>query len=172
MTRWKSFNHRGDYTETLVDEVNQLYIQQNLAMITKVPVPIKVIEIGEGVINKAFFEKKSTVDYIGMCQGFGLCFDVKETNQKYLPLKNIHEHQVAYMNQFKEQGGWSFLICHFKITGDFYLVPLELLNHYWFESKRQSIPLDAMNKEGYLIPMDQGLPNYLSAFNAYISNKK
>lgn len=172
MTRWKNFNHRGDYTETLIDEINQLYERQEMAMVTKVPVPIKVIEIGDGMISKAFFEKKSTVDYIGMCQGFGLCFDVKETNQKYLPLKNIHEHQIVYMNTFQKQGGWAFIICHLKVSGDFYLIPMELLNYYWYESTRQSIPLDAMVEKGYPIPMEQGLPNYLSAFNSYISAKK
>ncbi len=38
-------------------------------------------------ISKGFFEERSTVDYIGLVQGYPICFDAKETKLKTLPVK-------------------------------------------------------------------------------------
>ena len=49
-------------------------------------------------ITLAYFEKQSTVDYIGVAQGIPIAFDAKETAGKSLPLQNIHAHQMAFMS--------------------------------------------------------------------------
>jgi recombination protein U len=164
--------HRGDTTETLINLVNDLYDRQGLAIITKIPTPIKVLKLHLGKIVEAFFEDKSTVDYNGMVQGYGICFDAKETDKDYLPLSNIHQHQVDYMNKYAHQKGYSFIICHFKQHGMFYLIPLEVINEYWDNAKKggdKSIPMKALDNR-YLIPVKNGLPNYLSALNTYIND--
>ena len=71
------------------------------------------------------FEKKSSVDYIGVAQGIPICFDAKETRQKSLPLKNIHEHQINFMESFEKQQGISFLIVHFLLNGKYFLLPFK-----------------------------------------------
>jgi len=174
MTRWNSTGHRGDGTENLIDEINKLYKKNNLAIVTKVPVPIKVLKIKKGKITEAFFEKKSTVDYQGVVQGYPICFDVKETNNKSLPLKNIHQHQITYMNSIRNQKGYSFILCHFKSCRKFYLIPIEKINQYWNTMQnggRKSIPIDDLD-EKYLIKSENGLPNYLSALNIYLKSCK
>ena len=40
---------------------------------------------------------KSTVDYIGAVQGIPVCFDAKECGGADVPLRNIHPHQIAFM---------------------------------------------------------------------------
>ena len=79
-------------------------------MIEKIPTPIKPVELDKKKhnISRAYFEKKSSVDYIGVAQGIPICFDAKETRQKSLPLKNIHEHQINFMESFEKQQGISF----------------------------------------------------------------
>lgn len=54
-------------------------------------------------ITLAYFEQKSTVDYIGAVQGIPVCFDAKECNTDTFPLANIHEHQVEFMRCFENR---------------------------------------------------------------------
>ena len=82
-------------------------------------------------ITLAYFDKQSTVDYIGAAQGVPICFDAKEAAQKRLPLQNIHEHQIKFMEDFSRQGGVSFLLVNFTGEGEFFLLPLEVLKFYW-----------------------------------------
>ena len=56
-------------------------------------------------ITLAYFEQKSTVDYIGAVQGIPVCFDAKECNTDTFPLATVHPHQVAFMEQFEKQEG-------------------------------------------------------------------
>ena len=80
MTAWRSSGHKGDALEDLILLTNEFYHQQRLARIDKVPTPVKVISIDDkAMITKAFFEKKSTVDFTGLIQGVGVAFDAKET---------------------------------------------------------------------------------------------
>ncbi|MCT4585553.1 MAG: Holliday junction resolvase RecU [Peptostreptococcaceae bacterium] len=177
MTRWNSLNsrHRGDDTEELINQANEQYEKSNLALIKKMPVPIKVIEIDKKIITKAFFEEKSIVDYMGLCQGYPVAFDAKETNNKSLPLKNIHSHQIDFMNKFKIQGGFSFLIINFKFYKELYLLPIEILLKIYRDSLdggRKSIPYKEMNKRYEIKYNKNGYINYLSALNNYIVDRE
>jgi len=172
LTRWKSFGHKGDMTENLIEHVNSIYERKGMALITKMPVPVKVTKIGSGRIVEAYFEKRSTVDYYGICQGHSICFDVKETDRPHLPLQNIHDHQIEYMLKFKAQGGFSFVICNFKKDGRYFLIPIELIESYWrnaSEGGRKSIPIDAIDAR-YEIPSQSGLPDYIVTLGTYINS--
>ena len=74
------------------------------------------------MITLAYFDEKSTVDYMGSVQGIPVCFDAKETAQKNLPIANIHEHQIEFMDKFMLQGGLSFILVNFTQCDKFYLL--------------------------------------------------
>jgi recombination protein U len=174
ITRWNSIGHRGDGTEELINAVNEWYDIKGVALITKIPTPIKVLKLALGKIVEAFFEDKSTVDYNGMVQGRGICFDAKETDETSFPLKNIHQHQIDYMRKYKQQKGYSFIICNFKKYGKFYMIPYEVIHEYWKAKEtggRKSIPIDALD-ERYIIPIHNGLPNYIITLQTYIDDTK
>ncbi len=138
MTVWRSRGLRGSDLEDLIHETIEYYRQQGLARIDKIATPIKVVDIdGQGTITKAFFEKKSTVDFMGIIQGVGVAFDAKETNLKSLPLSNIHEHQLEFMEDISKQSGLAFLIVHFKFCDEFYLLPYETLMQYVRASEKR-----------------------------------
>ena len=84
---------------------NEKYRENKLALIQKVPTPITPINIDQKTrhITLAYFEQKSTVDYIGAVQGIPVCFDAKECHTDTFPLANIHEHQVKFMEDFEYQ---------------------------------------------------------------------
>ena len=80
MATWNSRGLRGSFLEELINMTNDKYRSQKLALVQKVPTPIKPITIDQTTrhITLAYFEQKSTVDYIGVVQGIPICFDAKE----------------------------------------------------------------------------------------------
>ena len=112
MATWNSRGLRGSTLEDLINRSNEQYLEKGLALIQKIPTPITPIKIDKEHrhITLAYFDQKSTVDYIGAVQGIPVCFDAKECTSNTFALQNIHEHQVRFMEQFEKQGGISFLI--------------------------------------------------------------
>jgi len=175
MAYWKTQGLRGSAFEETISMTNQLYLQRGLAIIQKVPTPITPVEVNNKarIITSAYFEKKSTVDFIGVAQGLAICFDAKETNQLNLPLRNIHAHQIDFMEGFRKQQGVSFILVHFTAKGEIYLLPSEILAKYHVNAQnggRKSIPYKDFN-QAFLVPNKNGFPvHYLVAVNAYINH--
>ena len=107
MSTWNTRGLRGSTLEDMINRTNERYREQGLALIQKVPTPITPIKIDKENrhITLAYFDQKSTVDYIGAVQGIPVCFDAKECHEKTFPLQNVHEHQMAFMRDFENQGG-------------------------------------------------------------------
>ena len=112
MATWNSRGLRGSTLEDFINLANEKYQQSNLALIQKIPTPIKPIKIDKDTrhITLAYFDMKSTVDYIGVVQGIPVCFDAKECNSDSFPLQNIHEHQIRFMTEFERQDGLAFIL--------------------------------------------------------------
>ena len=104
MATWNSRGLRGSTLEEFINRTNEKYLENGLALIQKVPTPITPINIDKETrhITLAYFDQKSTVDYIGVVQGIPVCFDAKECNTDTFPLQNIHEHQVEFMENFPQ----------------------------------------------------------------------
>ena len=175
MGYWHTRGLRGSVLEDLINQSNHYYMAHGLAVMQKIPTAITPVELDQqkGVIKLAYFDAKSTVDYVGNVQGIPVCFDAKETNLKNLPLYNIHEHQVAFMDAFQKQDGLTFLIVYFKQTDQYFLLPFEVLMQYWNDAKkggRKSIPLSAFDPQ-YLIHSEGSIQlHYLEALNRYLVN--
>lgn len=164
---------RGSNLEEIINRTNRQYFDDDLAVIQKLPTSIKPVELDSerGVISLAYFDEKSTVDYMGNVQGIPVCFDAKETAQKSLPIANIHEHQIEFMEKFIHQGGLSFILVNFTEYDKFYLLDFTTLKKYWNdakEGKRKSIPIEAFEQKlevfrhkRYLIHYLEGIENYL-----------
>ena len=111
MAAWNSRGLRGSTFEELINQTNEQYEQMNLALIQKIPTPITPVKIDQGSrhITLAYFDKVSTVDYIGAVQGIPVCFDAKECKTDTFPLANVHEHQIDelyYMRYRQIQKFW------------------------------------------------------------------
>ncbi len=133
MATWNSRGLRGSFLEELVNLTNEKYRSQKLALIQKVPTPIKPINIDKDTrhITLAYFEQKSTVDYIGVVQGIPVCFDAKECAKETFPLANVHEHQIRFMSEFESQEGVAFLLIYFKSRDCFMYLPFRELEKFW-----------------------------------------
>lgn len=151
MGTWKTRGLRGSTLEDLINHSNESYREKKLALIQKIPTPITPINIEKESrhITLAYFDQKSTVDYIGTVQGIPVCFDAKECAVKTFPLQNVHPHQVQFMKEFEEQGGIAFLILHFTALDEIYYLPFRDLYGYWNRMEtggRKSFTYEEMDK--------------------------
>ena len=171
MSYFKSRGLRGSTFEEMINLTNEAYRDKKLALIQKIPTSITPVELSGNTISLAYFEKRSTVDYIGIVQGIAVCFDAKETELKSFPLRNIHQHQLEFMVDFTAQNGVAFLIVRFSKTNETFLLPLETIINYVDQMKaggRKSIPYDAFEKK-YLIGSQQRfIVHYLEALDVYL----
>lgn len=177
MAYWRSRGLRGEAFEELINRTNDRYRQFGLGLVQKIPTSIKPVELDpdNGNIKKAYFEKKSTVDYIGVIQGVPICFDAKGTAANSLPLKNIHNHQMTFMDDFEKQSGVSFFLVHFSRYNEIYFVPYQYVNGYLKNSQmggRKSIPYQAICSETFQIRDKQGFyVHYLEGLQAFLDKE-
>ena len=116
---------RGSLLEEMINMSNEVYRKNGLALIQKVPTPITPINIDKETrhITLAYFEQKSTVDYIGVVQGIPVCFDAKECNSDNFSLQNLHEHQFDFMTDFEKQDGIAFMLLYYTHRDEKYYIP-------------------------------------------------
>lgn len=170
MGTWNTRGLRGSTLEDLINHTNESYREKKLALIQKVPTPITPVNIAKESrhITLAYFEQKSTVDYIGAVQGIPICFDAKECAAKTFPLQNVHEHQVAFMKEFEEQGGISFIILSFTAADELYYLPFSHLYRFWMRMKeggRKSFTYEEVDKSWRIRSVRDMLVHYLEPLN-------
>ena len=170
MGTWNSRGLRGSTLEEMVNRTNDWYLERGLALIQKIPTPITPVEMDKEhrQITLAYFDKRSTIDYIGAVQGIPVCFDAKECVAETFPLQNIHEHQVEFMRQFERQDGIAFLLIYYTAKNKLYYMRFQELLKFWKRAQnggRKSIRFEELDEEffmdfyrGYYIP-------YLDAVN-------
>ena len=161
MATWNSRGLRGSTLEDLLNRTNEKYRENGLALIQKIPTPITPIKIDKESrhITLAYFDQKSTVDYIGAVQGIPVCFDAKECNTDTFPLANIHEHQLEFMNQFEKQDGIAFILIYYTHRDEFYYLRFETLKKFWdraVNGGRKSFRLEEL-EENFFLPKINGI---------------
>ena len=176
MATWGSRGLRGSTLEDIINYTNDMYRNKKLALIQKIPTPIKPIEIDKvnHHITLAYFDQKSTVDYIGVVQGIPVCFDAKECNVSTFPLQNIHEHQIKFMQEFEEQDGISFILIYFTQFHEIYFVPFDELKQFWdrgHNGGRKSFTYNELDKS-YRVNVTGGTYiNYLKQIQMVLDRK-
>ena len=176
MPSWNSRGLRGSALEELINLTNEKYRDSKLALIQKVPTPITPIQMDKETrhITLAYFEQKSTVDYIGAVQGIPVCFDAKECAYDTFALQNIHAHQVAFMEEFEQQGGVAFLLIHYTKRDQYFYLRFVKLKEFWERMEqggRKSFRLEELEEE-FEIPKGKGvfIP-YLPALQKDLENR-
>lgn len=174
MGTWNSRGLRGSTLEDFINMSNDKYLSSGLALIQKIPTPIKPIKMDKDSrhITLAYFDQKSTVDYIGVVQGIPVCFDAKETAVDTFPLQNIHPHQIAFMENFEKQNGISFIILYFSSRDEFYYIPFCDIIRFWARGQsggRKSFTYDEIDKEYQIHPAKGVVVHYLEALQKDIS---
>ena len=175
MATWNSRGLRGSMLEDLINRTIEKYSESNLALIQKIPTPITPIKIDaeNRHITLAYFDQKSTVDYIGVVQGVPVCFDAKECATSTFTMNNIHEHQIEFMRKFDSQGGISFFIIYFSKEDRFYYLRLKKILEFVERMKgggRKSFRMEELDDK-YLIPYKSGYISFLEALQKDLLEK-
>lgn len=177
MSTWNSRGLRGSTLEDMVNKTNEKYREAGLALIQKVPTPITPVRIDQQSrhITLAYFDQKSTVDYIGAVQGIPICFDAKECAKDTFALQNIHEHQVMFMQDFEKQGGIAFFLIYYTHKDLLYYLPFEMLYYFWDRAQsggRKSFRFEELNPD-YILPKKHGiLVPYLDALQKDLEDRE
>ncbi|MDX8046154.1 Holliday junction resolvase RecU [Gracilibacillus sp. S3-1-1] len=171
------YSNRGMSLEDDINDTNQYYLTQNLAIVHKKPTPVQIVNVdyprrSAAVIKEAYFKQASTTDYNGVYKGKYIDFEAKETkNKQSFPLQNIHQHQIDHMKQVVEHGGICFLLIRFSVTQETFLFPAQALFKYWnsqFNGGRKSIRYETVKQKGYIIPIRyQAKVDYLAVIDKY-----
>lgn len=152
-----NYGRRGMTLEDDINITNSYYKENDIALIYKKPIPIKVIKINETKtrIKDGFYEQKSTLDYSGIYKEKYIEFDAKETNSKTsFPLSNIHPHQINHIKNIIHFKGISFLIIRFNLLNETYLLRGEKLIEFIEKNERKSIPISYFKENCQKIPLN------------------
>lgn len=176
MATWNTRGLRGSTLEELINRTNEVYLEKGLALIQKIPTPITPIKIDKDSrhITLAYFEQKSTVDYIGAVQGIPVCFDAKECTVDTFALQNIHPHQVEFMKQFERQGGVPFLILFFSTRNELFYLPYKDMIRFWERAEkggRKSFRYEELDQDYYIQPKNGILVPYLESLQKDLNTR-
>lgn len=176
MPSWNSRGLRGSMLEEMINMTNVKYRDKKLALIQKVPTPITPINIDKENrhITLAYFEQKSTVDYIGVVQGVPICFDAKECAVDTFSINNVHEHQIAFMKEFEEQNGLAFLLIYYKKQDIYYYLTFERLYEFWnraLSGGRKSFRFDELDLD-YQVRVQGGCIHYLEMLSKDLERRE
>ena len=176
MGTWNSRGLRGSTLEEFLNRTNEKYLEQGLALIQKIPTPITPVKIDKEHrhITLAYFDQRSTEDYIGAVQGIPVCFDAKECHTDTFPLQNLHEHQVEFMREFEKQDGVAFLIIYYSARNELYYMPFKEIDKFWKraqEGGRKSVRYEELNPKYFMTLKNGCMVPYLDALQIDLENR-
>ena len=176
MPTWNSRGLRGSVFEDLINKTNEIYEENGLCIVQKIPTPITPIEIDKNShhITLAYFDKKSTVDYIGAVQGIPVCFDAKESKTDTFPIANIHEHQMNFMKKYVKNEGLAFLLIYYSDHEDYYFMTYDEAEGFYLRAKeggKKSFRRDELNPKYFFKPKEGLFVPYLDMIKLYLDEK-
>ena len=151
-----NYANRGMTLEAELNNANNFYLVNDIAVIYKKPTPITIHKVNyksrkDAVIEDARFKIPSTTDYNGIYKGKYIDFEAKETTKNFFPLANIHAHQIEHLRSVYRHGAVAFLIVRFTKENKTFLLEAKNLFDFLENNSRKSIPLSYFEQYGYLI---------------------
>lgn len=140
------------------------YREKGLADIYKRPTPIKVVKMSKtrpGMIEEAYFEEKSTTDYVGIYKGKYIDFECKETIHDSVPYHMIREQQFIHLENIISLGGIGFFLVSFKSVQEVYLIKASIILEKIKEKKHPGFKLEFFKENGILVKRGYLPPYYL-----------
>ena len=157
-TQKTKYSNRGMELEEDINFANKYYLNNDIAVIHKKPIPIQIVEVNypnraSAMITKAFYKTPSTTDYNGLWNGRYIDFEAKETNSATsFSLNNIHEHQIEHMQKILIHGGITFIIVRFKKIDKTFILPFKKFIFFYDRAKnggRKSIKLSEFEETAF-----------------------
>ena len=123
-------SNMGMRFESEISKTCDFYRTKGIADIYKRPTPIKVVKRSKehpGRISEAYFEEKSTTDYVGIYKGKYIDFECKETIHDSVPYHRIRPQQYEHLRFITSLGGIGFFLVSFKSYQEVYLMKASII---------------------------------------------
>ncbi len=79
------------------------------------------------MIEEAYFQEKSTTDYVGIYKGKYIDFECKETIHDSVPYSMIREQQYRHLESIISLGGIGFFLVSFRKYQEVYLIKAQII---------------------------------------------
>lgn len=178
----KKIDHRKTENKTEAQRIKESYIKANMGMdfekdvskscdyyrlqgiadIYKRPTPIKIVKMNKqkpGQICEAYFEEKSTTDYVGIYKEKYIDFECKETIHDEIPYHMIREQQYRHLEFILKLGGIGFFLVSFKRAQEVYLMPAKIILEAEKEKYHRGFKREFFQEHGILVERSY-LPPY------------
>ena len=179
---WKAnMANKGLSLEEMINDTNEYYLNNDIAVIHKKPIPIQVVSVNypsrnKARITEAYYKTPSTTDYNGVYKGYYIDFDAKECHSlTSFPLKNVHIHQAIHLQKIEAQDGIGFFLVSWNKYNEYYILPIDDYMKFYNESlsgERKSIPYSYF-KENLIMIYDSFRPrlDYLKGIDQLIKER-
>lgn len=104
----------GMYIEQLVDRTIIYYQANNLGLLEKRQIPIKVLKHINETTIVAKLTAKAKVDYFGYINNHYLEIECKQTKHDYFDLALIRPHQLNYLKEISNYGYGNYVLIYFE----------------------------------------------------------
>ena len=148
----------------------EYYRVNNIACIYKRPTPIRIVKMSKeklGRIDEAYFESKSTTDYVGIYKGKYIDFECKETIHDKIPYNMIRPQQYQHLETILNMGGIGFFLISFKNIQEVYLIKADIILNKVKEKNHPGFKIDFFKDNGYKLTRGYNPPyNLIEAIDA------
>ncbi|MDR1234772.1 MAG: Holliday junction resolvase RecU [Mycoplasmataceae bacterium] len=144
------YANRGMYAEEMVNRTID-YLSNKNCLIEKRNIPIKIVKDLNNNMIVGKLLCKSTVDYCGFVNNRHIEFEVKQTNQTNFHVDLIKPHQYAYLIKASQCNCMAFVIVHFSLCDEFYLLSIQWIDQYLVKYNKKTIKYEDIKKECQLI---------------------
>lgn len=155
-------SNMGMAFEADVTKSCDFYREKGVSDIYKRPTPIKVVKMSKtkpGMIEEAYFEEKSTTDYVGIYKGRYIDFECKETIHDEIPYHMIREQQYRHLENIIRLGGIGFFLVSFKRAQEVYLIDAKIILDALKEKEHRGFKREFFKEKGILVERSY-LPPY------------
>lgn len=160
----KNTSRRGMTFEKDINQSNDYYLTEKLAVIHKKPTPVTIVKVdypkrSSAKITEAYFQLPSTTDYNGIYQGKYIDFEAKECHSEHsFPFTSIHHHQIEHLRSVLQHGGIAFLLLRMNVYQQDFLIPAQRFIDFYDQKIRKSLSWQWIQENAYLIPNTYLIP--------------
>lgn len=119
--------NQGEYTELLVNQTINYYLNNKIAFFRKNQPAIQIQRVNHKLQFNGQLTDHGGVDYSGIYRGQYFCFEVKQTNKEVFLLTQLKERQWKELLIIDQFEGVSFLLLNFNAADEIFLVPTPLI---------------------------------------------
>ena len=155
-------SNMGMHFEADIEKCCDFYREKGVADIYKRPTPIRIVKMSKehpGMISEAYFQEKSTTDFVGIYKEKYIDFECKETIHDRVPYSMIREQQYRHLAFILKLGGIGFFLVSFKNAQEVYLMKAQVILDKVKDGSHPGFPRPFFKENGTLIQRSY-LPPY------------